>query len=216
MISPHQVKLNVQFLSADELRGRDTGSPEIDIAAAYIAIWFQVHGVQPAYGDSSYSQHVPFEQRSLPDEITFSVGDSSYQNNRDLILMSSYIGELEGEIIYLKHATEEELAEGFGLEAISDPVPEQNLFDHSDNVNFATRGIPSPTYSMGLTAFDEEINYYYHRVTDEAETPDFGYVTSYIRSFMYAAQLIGNEDEAPFWLPGDKYAPAVIELYSKE
>ena len=107
-------------------------------------------------------------------------------------------------------------AEAFGLEAIPDPVPEQNLFDRSDNVNFATRGIPSPTYSMGLTAFDEEINYYYHRVTDEAETLDFDYVTAYIRSFVYAAHLIGNADKAPFWLPGDKYEPAGVELYSKE
>jgi len=107
-------------------------------------------------------------------------------------------------------------AEAFGLEAIPDPVPEQNLFDRSDNVNFASRGIPSPTYSMGLTAFDEEINYYYHRVTDEAETLDFDYVTSYIRSFVYAAHLIGNAEEAPFWLPGDKYEPAGIELYGRE
>jgi hypothetical protein len=465
-ISPQQVKLNVHFLSADELRGRDTGSPEIDIAAAYIANWFQAHGVQPAYGDSSFYQHVPFEQRSTPDEVTFSVGDSTYQKNTDLILMSSYIGELDGEIVYLNHATEEELAEtnvegkiiltnaglpgqrspqqfftssaqknlwateagaaalielynspaapwpmlvnflsaarleisdnpesdssipqlwmnnptesrndfltgstgetasltvvgepnneftsrnvigivegsdpelkneyimlsahydhvgvrpgeesgdfiyngardnavgtagimaaaaffaenppkrsviftawtaeekgllgsryyaenpaiplnqtvynlnidgagyndttkvtiiglgrteadpeltaaaeAFGLEAIPDPVPEQNLFDRSDNVNFASRGIPSPTYSMGLTAFDDEINYYYHRVTDEAETIDFDYVTAYIRSFVYAADLIANLGGAPFWLPGDKYEPAGIELYSRD
>lgn len=465
-VSAQQVKLNVHFLSSDELRGRDTGSPEIDIAAAYIANWFQAHGVQPAYSDSSYYQHVPFEQRSIPDEVTFSVSDSTYQKDTDLILMSSYIGELDGEIVYLNHATEEELAEtdvegkiiltnaglpgqrspqqfftssaqknaratdagavalielysspaapwpmlvnflssarleisdnseseptipqlwmnnptdsrndflmesagkaasltvagepnssftsrnvigivegsdpdlkdeyimlsahydhvgvrpgeesgdfiyngardnavgtagimaaasyfaghppkrsvifaawtaeekgllgsryyaenpaiplkqtvynlnidgagyndtkkvtiiglgrteadpelkaaaeAFGLEAIPDPVPGQNLFDRSDNVNFATRGIPSPTYSMGLTAFDEEINYYYHRVTDEAETIDFNYVTAYVRSFVYAANLIANMDKAPFWLPGDTYEPAGIELYGRD
>jgi len=465
-ISQQQVKMNVHFLSSDELRGRDTGSPEINIAAAYIANWFQAHGVEHAYSDSSYYQHVPFEQRSIPGEVTFSVGDSTYQKDTDLILMSSFVGELDGEIVYLNHATEEELAEtdvenkiiltnaglpgqrspqqfftssaqknawaseagaaaiielyscpaapwpmlvnflsgarleisdetesepsvpqlwmnnptdsrndfltgsagktasltvagepnstftsrnvlgivegsdpalkdeyillsahydhigvrpgeesddfiyngardnavgtagimaaasyfaehppkrsvifaawtaeekgllgsryyaenpaipleqtvynlnidgagyndttkvtviglerteaapelraaaeAFGLEAIPDPVPEQNLFDRSDNVNFATRGVPSPTYSMGLTAFDEEINYYYHRVTDEAETLDFKYVTSYIRSFVYAAHLIANSDEAPFWLPGDKYESAGIELYGRE
>lgn len=465
-ISPQEVKLNVHFLSSDELRGRDTGSPEIDIAAAYIANWFRAHGAEPAYSDSSYYQHVPFEQRSMPDEVTFTVGDSTYQKESDLILMNSYIGELEGEIVYLDYTTEEELsetdvdgkiiltqaglpgqrspqqfftssaqknaratqagasaiielysspaapwpmlvnflsgarleisdnteseasipqlwmnnptdsrndfltdsggktasltvvgepnntftgrnvigivegsdpalrdeyimlsahydhvgvrpgeesgdfiyngardnavgtagimaaasyfaehpprrsvifaawtaeekgllgsryyaenpaipleqtvynlnidgagyndttkvtviglgrteadpelraaAEAFDLEAIPDPVPEQNLFDRSDNVNFASSGIPSPTYSMGLTAFDEEINYFYHRVTDEAETLDFDYVTAYIRSFVYAADLIGNADEAPFWLPGDTYEPAGIELYGRD
>lgn len=466
VISQQQVKMNVHFLSSDELRGRDTGSPEIDIAASFIANWFRAYGVEPAYSDSSYYQYVPFEQRSIPEEVAFSVGDSTYQKDTDLILMSSYIGELDGEIVYLNHATEEELAEtdvegkiiltnaglpgqrspqqfftsaakkntwatdagataiielysspaapwpmlvnflsgarleisdetenepsvpqlwmnnptdsrndfltgssgktasltvagepnstftsrniigivegsdpdlkdeyillsahydhigvrpgeesgdfiyngardnavgtagimaaatyfaehpprrsvifaawtaeekgllgsryyaenpaipleqtvynlnidgagyndttkvtviglerteadpelraaaeAFGLEAIPDPVPEQNLFDRSDNVNFASRGIPSPTYSMGLTAFDEEINYYYHRVTDEAETINFDYVTAYVRSFVYAADLIANSDEAPFWLPGDKYEPAGIELYSRD
>src|SRR6056297_1141627 len=110
-VSQEQVKLNVHFLSADELRCRDTGSPEIDIAAAYIVNWFRAHGVQPAYGDSSYYQHVPFEQRSAPDVISFSVGDSIYQKESDLILLNSYLGELDGEIVYLNHATEEELTE---------------------------------------------------------------------------------------------------------
>jgi hypothetical protein len=465
-ISPQQVKLNVQFLSSDELRGRDTGTPEIDIAAAYIASWLHAHGVQPAYGDSSFYQHIIFEQTPPPDEIVFTVGDSTYQKNSDLILMNSFTGKLKGEIIYLNHATQDEIdkadvqgkiiltnaglpgqqspqqfftssgqknsraaqagaaaiielysspsapwpmlvnflsrsrlqiaadtddapaipqlwmnnptvsrnnfltssagkeaslsvtgepkneftsrnvigitegsdlelkdefimlsahydhigvrpgeetgdfiyngardnavgtagimaaaayfakhppkrsvifaawtaeekgllgsryyaenpaiplnqtvynlnidgagyndttkvtivglgrteadpelraaAGAFGLEAIPDPVPEQNLFDRSDNVNFAVRGIPSPTYSMGFTGFDDEINYFYHRVTDEAESVNFNYVTDYIRSFVYAAYLIANAEEAPFWNPGDTYEQTGIELYGRE
>ena len=107
-------------------------------------------------------------------------------------------------------------AGSFGLEAIPDPVPEQNLFDRSDNVNFARQGIPAPTYSMGLTAFDDEINYYYHQVTDEPHTINYDYVTAYIRSFVLAAQKIANRDEAPFWLPGDVYEEAGVELYNRQ
>jgi hypothetical protein len=107
-------------------------------------------------------------------------------------------------------------AELYELEAIPDPVPEQNLFDRSDNVNFARQGIPAPTYSMGLTAFDDEINYYYHQVTDEPNTLNYDYVTRYIRSFIHAAQSIANRDEAPFWLPGDVYEEAGIELYNRQ
>jgi len=107
-------------------------------------------------------------------------------------------------------------AGSFGLEAIPDPVPEQNLFDRSDNVSFARKGIPAPTYSMGLTAFDEEINYYYHQVTDEPHTLNYDYVTAYIRSFVLAAQKIANRDEAPFWLPGDVYEEAGVELYNRQ
>ncbi len=107
-------------------------------------------------------------------------------------------------------------ADSFGLEAIADPVPEQNLFDRSDNVQFARRGIPAPTYSMGLTAFDDEINYYYHQVTDEPHTLNYEYITAYIRSFVLAAQKIADRAEAPFWLPGDVYEQAGIELFGRE
>ncbi|MEX2368714.1 MAG: M20/M25/M40 family metallo-hydrolase [Balneolaceae bacterium] len=120
-------------------------------------------------------------------------------------------------VIGLERTDGEELlrnaAGTFGLEAIADPVPEQNLFDRSDNVHFARHGIPSPTYSMGLTAFDEEINRYYHRVTDEAQTVNYPYITRYIRSFVLAAQSIANAEEAPFWIEGDPYEQAGLDLY---
>jgi hypothetical protein len=104
-------------------------------------------------------------------------------------------------------------AAAFGLEAIPDPVPEQNLFDRSDNVNFARHGIPAPTYSLGLTAFDEEINRYYHTVEDEPHTINYPYVTQYIRSYLLAALKVANAEEAPFWIEGDVYEQAGRELY---
>ena len=107
-------------------------------------------------------------------------------------------------------------AEAFGLEAIPDPVPEQNLFNRSDNVHFARAGIPAPTYSMGLTAFDDEISKYYHSPADEPDTIDYDYVTAYVRSYVMAASLIGNLDKAPFWLADDEYEEAGIELYDYE
>jgi hypothetical protein len=109
-----------------------------------------------------------------------------------------------------------EAAEAFGLEAIPDPVPEQNLFDRSDNVNFARHGIPAPTYSLGITSFDEEINRYYHTVDDEPHTINYSYVTQYIRSFLLAAQKVADADEAPFWIEGDVYEEAGKELYGRD
>lgn len=109
-----------------------------------------------------------------------------------------------------------EAAETFGLEAIPDPVPEQNLFDRSDNVNFARHGIPAPTYSLGITSFDEEINRYYHTIEDEPHTINYSYVTQYIRSFLLAAQKVANADAAPFWIEGDVYEEAGKELYGRD
>ena len=104
-------------------------------------------------------------------------------------------------------------AEEFGLTAIDDPAPEQNLFDRSDNVSFAAKGIPAPTYSMGFNAFDEEINKYYHQVTDNPNTLDYDYLYKFFQSYVLSARLISNDPERPFWTEGDKYYEAGVKLY---
>jgi hypothetical protein len=108
-----------------------------------------------------------------------------------------------------------EACEEFGLEAIEDQMPEQNLFDRSDNVNFARRGIPAPTFSLGITAFDEEITKYYHQAGDSPESLDYEYLTKFFKAYVYSARLISNLDDAPFWVKGDKYYDAGKELYQK-
>ena len=106
-------------------------------------------------------------------------------------------------------------AAAFGLKAIDDPAPEQNLFDRSDNVSFAAKGIPAPTYSPGFTAFDAEINKYYHQNLDNPDNIDHNYLLKYAQSYTYAARLIANRKEAPKWIAGDKYEKAYNELYNK-
>lgn len=101
----------------------------------------------------------------------------------------------------------------FGLTAIDDPAPEQGLFDRSDNVHFAAKGIPAPTYCMGFTAFDDEITKYYHQVTDNPDTIDYDYMEKFFRSYVMASRLIANDPETPFWMEGDKYYEAGVELY---
>jgi hypothetical protein len=107
-------------------------------------------------------------------------------------------------------------AQAFGLDPIADPVPEQNLFDRSDNVSFAAKGIPAPTYGPGMTSFDEEIRKYYHQVSDNVETLDFDYLAKYFLSYALLVRRVANMDEAPFWTPGDKYEDAGKKLYGIE
>lgn len=107
-------------------------------------------------------------------------------------------------------------AKEFGLEAIDDPAPEQGLFDRSDNVNFAKKGVPAPTYSMGFTAFDEEINKYYHQVTDNPDTLDYEYLEKFFRSYVLTSRLIANDPKTPFWTEGDKYYEAGVKLFKEK
>lgn len=104
----------------------------------------------------------------------------------------------------------------YGLEAIEDPTgAEQGLFDRSDNVNFARKGIPAPTFSLGFRAFDDEINKYYHKPTDGPETLDYDYLYKFFQGYVLASRMIANADEAPFWVEGDKYYETGKQLYGK-
>ena len=106
-------------------------------------------------------------------------------------------------------------SKAFGLTAINDPVPEQNLFDRSDNVNMAAKGIPAPDFAPGFTAFDVEINKFYHQVADSPETVNYNYLLKYCQAYIYSARLIADRPIAPKWKAGDKYEKAFNTLYGK-
>ncbi|MEM6377709.1 MAG: M28 family peptidase [Bacteroidota bacterium] len=117
---------------------------------------------------------------------------------------------------YGRTGTDEKIQEAtntYGLKAIADPAPEQNLFDRSDNVSFAAKGVPAFTFSLGFTAFDEEINKYYHQVTDNPDNMDYEYLEKYARSYARLARMIANDPNRPQWKPGDKYEAAGKKLY---
>ena len=101
----------------------------------------------------------------------------------------------------------------FGLTAKADPSPEQGLYDRSDNVNFARKGIPAPSFSLGFTAFDDEINKYYHKAADEVGSFDLAYAELYWKSYIYATQKIANWTQKPEWKAGDKYEEVSKKLY---
>ena len=105
--------------------------------------------------------------------------------------------------------------EAFGLKAGTDPVPEQNLYERSDNYNFAKKGVPAIDFATGVKSFDEELMKYYHKPADEVSTLDFEYLVKYYKAFVYANQLIANDPKKPFWKAGDKFEPIGKELYKK-
>ncbi|MEX2591781.1 MAG: M28 family peptidase [Anditalea sp.] len=104
----------------------------------------------------------------------------------------------------------------FGIKAVADPSPEQGLYDRSDNVNFARKGIPAPTFSLGFTAFDDEINKYYHQAADQVDNFDLDYAMLYWKSYLLSASYIANADNQPQWVSGDKYEEVGNQLYGIE
>ena len=106
-------------------------------------------------------------------------------------------------------------AKAAGLGVFGEPAPEQGLFDRSDNVSFAAKGIPAPTFSPGFKTFDEAIGKYYHQAIDNPESLDFGYVHKFCQAYAHTARLIADRPTRPQWSVGDKYEAAGKTLYEK-
>jgi hypothetical protein len=106
-------------------------------------------------------------------------------------------------------------AAAFGLQAAADPSPEQNLFDRSDNVSLARKGVPAPTFTPGFRSFtDEGVAQYYHQPADEADEHfDFAYLHRFSQAYAHAARRLADLAEPPRWVAGDKYEPAAQALY---
>src|SRR5439155_17553557 len=57
-ITPQSYLDHVKYLASPELKGRATGSPELERAASYIAAQFKAAGLKPASG-GNYEQPFP-------------------------------------------------------------------------------------------------------------------------------------------------------------
>jgi hypothetical protein len=102
-----------------------------------------------------------------------------------------------------------------GLIASDDPAPELNIFERSDNIHFARKGIPSPSFTMGFSSYDDEIKKYYHRPGDEADTLDYDYLLKFFRSYVLSGRYIANDPSTQLWVSGDKFEEIVKELYKR-
>lgn len=64
-ITPASVADQIGFLASDEMRGRDTPSPELERAASYLAEQFQALGLEPAGDPGDFLQWWPFRRMVL-------------------------------------------------------------------------------------------------------------------------------------------------------
>ncbi len=107
----------------------------------------------------------------------------------------------------------EKAAETYGLTANVDPAPDQNLFDRSDQVSFAKKGIPALMFMLGLSSFDDAVMAFYHQPDDNPDSVDYDYLFKFTKAYVYGCRLVGNMKERPYWIEGDKYYEAGQALY---
>jgi hypothetical protein len=83
-----------------------------------------------------------------------------------------------------------------GAALVSDPHPDQNFFQRSDNYTLALRGVIAHTVSSYGLHTD------YHRASDDISKVDFPFMTRSINSMVKPIQWLSNSRFRPEWLPG--------------
>jgi Zn-dependent M28 family amino/carboxypeptidase len=101
----------------------------------------------------------------------------------------------------------------YSLAVLAEP-PSLNLFERSDNFNFARYGMPAPCFSMGMKKWDAEIDRTYHRRDDNVDNMDLDYVVKFIRAYILSAQYIANDPVQPHWTTKDEFQKGWLKLYA--
>ncbi len=64
-ITERELRYHLEFLGASEFRGRETPSPELDIATLYLGNWLKNEGLKPVMDDGTFYQSVPLTVTSV-------------------------------------------------------------------------------------------------------------------------------------------------------
>ncbi len=64
-ILPGDIRRHITFLASDELAGRDTPSPGLEVAASYLVDFLEEAGIEPAGDDGTFIQRFPYTQTAM-------------------------------------------------------------------------------------------------------------------------------------------------------
>jgi hypothetical protein len=109
IIRPEEIEAHLSFLAADEMRGRNAGSPEIEIAANYIRSNFKREGLKTVPGAEQYFQKVDQIKLSAPTYGKALIGDKQFNLKENLLIIDGDTTSWSGEFIYVGYGAEEDL-----------------------------------------------------------------------------------------------------------
>jgi hypothetical protein len=95
----HKVQSITEFIASDELKGRDTPSIGLELAAEYAAEFFENAGLQFAHGLEGYFQPVNMVHKGQPDEIKIRYQGEEITTQGNLLLLSGGEEPIKSEVI---------------------------------------------------------------------------------------------------------------------
>lgn len=104
-VNKSTIEGHIYFLADDLLKGRETGSPELEIAASYLANTLRSYGVNPNPNNGTYYQQIPLERSSPSDKVTIEINGTPI---KDYVLIKSALLSHTGNAIYLGYGLDDD------------------------------------------------------------------------------------------------------------
>jgi hypothetical protein len=99
-IKARQLESHIGFLASDEMRGRATGSPELDIAASYIASRYVAYGVKPFASAPDFFQRFNLYRTFAPSEVALKLADSSFTAGTTLAFVAGSDTSVSAPVVF--------------------------------------------------------------------------------------------------------------------
>ncbi len=90
-ITAPEIQHHIEFLASDELRGRLSGSKEIQVAANYIKDEFESYGLKPLFGKSYFQEYNFISDVKLSENNSLSFFNNKSKQSTKLELYKDYI-----------------------------------------------------------------------------------------------------------------------------
>lgn len=114
-INQHDLKKHMLFLASDELKGRDTGEPGLEVAARYLAVQAEALGLTPVNGEYGFMQPYVIEQKAYNREKSHTTilkeGAEAVVNGESFYIFPPPTGEkilIEGEVVFAGYGINDE------------------------------------------------------------------------------------------------------------
>ncbi len=139
-ITNEEIKLHINFLASDELKGRDSGSEEIFKAAEYIADEFAEYGLKPAFDDGYFQEFSLIKNIELTDNnfLTFKTNGKEITSKLwedHITLPFSGNTEIYSELVFA----------GFGISAKDIEYDDYAGMNVNNKIVIVFRNTPEPT-----------------------------------------------------------------------
>jgi hypothetical protein len=135
------------------------------------------------YGSTYFGEHPPVPLTQIAANIEFEmIGSQDPKLPKNTLMMTGFERSNLGPAL-----------KAHGALVTSDPYPEQNFFQRSDNYSLALKGVVAHTVS-GWAVVPT-----YHQPTDTAANLNIPFMTSAIRSLVTPIRWLANSDFVPAW-----------------